>query len=128
MVSEITEGIEVMVKAKFEEKHSNFSNGMFLFSYHISISNKSNQPIKLLKRHWKIQDSNGEFNEVIGDGVVGNQPVIEPNQTHSYESYCNLKTDLGAMKGTYLMQRLTDKAYFEVAIPEFQLEAPFKAN
>lgn len=75
-----------------------------------------------------IFDSNGTKREVDGEGVVGLQPVIEPGNHHEYVSGCNLKTDMGSMKGFYEMIRIVDGQRFNVNIPEFQLITPYKLN
>jgi ApaG protein len=85
-------------------------------------------PVKLLRRHWHITDSNGSFRDVDGDGVVGQQPIIEPGESYQYVSAANLKSDIGKMSGTYEMENLYNKKLFTVNIPEFQLIAPFKMN
>ncbi len=84
--------------------------------------------VRLMSRHWYIFDSNGAKREVEGEGVVGVQPIIEPGSAHEYVSGCNLKTDMGSMKGEYHMMRLLDNAIFEVQIPEFYLIAPYRMN
>jgi ApaG protein len=81
-----------------------------------------------MNRHWTIFDSNGTKREVEGEGVVGQQPIIEPGNNHEYVSGCNLKTDIGSMKGSYEMKRIVDGQTFRVNIPEFYLITPFKLN
>ena len=88
----------------------------------------SNYAVRLLSRHWHIFDSNGAKREVEGEGVVGQQPIIEPGHSHEYVSGCNLKTDMGSMKGEYQMSRLIDHSSFGVQIPEFYLVAPYRMN
>ena len=85
-------------------------------------------PIKLLRRHWHIVDSNGSYRDVDGDGVVGQQPVIEPGDNYQYVSGANLRSDMGKMYGSYEMENMFNKKIIEVTIPEFQLIAPFKMN
>ena len=75
-----------------------------------------------------ISDSNGEMRQVEGEGVVGQQPVLEPGQSHQYISGCNLKTNIGKMAGTYLMERIIDGKKFQVKIPEFTMIVPYKLN
>ena len=128
MVEAITEGIKVSVESSFREFDSSYEKQVFIFTYQITISNHTSFPVQLLKRHWKITDSNGEIAEVIGDGVIGEQPTILPGSSHTYNSFCHLKTDLGTMEGKYLMERKNSHGLFEVTIPKFHLEVPFKAN
>ena len=101
---------------------------IFLFSYHISIDNKSEYVVQLLRRHWYIFDSCGEYREVEGEGVVGEYPILAPGDVYEYESACNLTTEIGKMSGTYLMERKIGKVPFKVRIPEFELIVPHKLN
>ncbi len=128
MVTEITEGVKVSVETIYQPEYSNPGNEHFMFAYKVRIENLGQYSVQLMRRHWYIFDSNGSHREVEGEGVVGQQPVIEPNQNHEYVSGCNLKTDIGSMKGAYIVKRLVDDAEFEVNIPEFQLVAPYRLS
>jgi len=128
MVTAITDGVKVSVETIYQPEYSNPANEHFMFAYRIEISNLSDYPVQLMRRQWFIFDSNSSRREVEGEGVVGLQPVIQPGESHVYVSGCNLKTDIGSMQGTYLMNRLVDDAEFEVEIPEFQLIAPYRLN
>jgi ApaG protein len=128
MVTIITDGVKVSVETQYQPEYSNPANDHFMFAYKINIENLTDYAVQLLRRHWYILDSNGMKREVEGEGVIGQQPVIDPGHTHEYVSGCNLKTDMGRMSGTYQMIRLLDNAVFEVQIPEFYLVAPFKLN
>ncbi|MDN3586654.1 Co2+/Mg2+ efflux protein ApaG [Pedobacter aquatilis] len=128
MVTAITDGVQVSVETIYQPEYSNPANEHFMFAYRIEISNLSDYPVQLMRRQWFIFDSNSSRREVEGEGVVGLQPIIQPGESHVYVSGCNLKTDMGSMQGTYLMNRLVDDAEFEVEIPEFQLIAPYRLN
>ncbi|MBK9731895.1 MAG: Co2+/Mg2+ efflux protein ApaG [Chitinophagaceae bacterium] len=128
MITKITAGVKISVETFYQEEYSQPLNNEFMFAYRITIENGSEQTVKLLRRHWYIFDSCGVTREVEGEGVVGLQPVIEPGKSHQYVSGSHLKTEIGHMHGTYLMERLIDGSQFEVNIPEFQLVAPFKLN
>jgi len=128
MITKITEGVKISVETFYQEEYSQPLNNEFMFAYRITIENGSEHTVKLLRRHWYIFDSCGVTREVEGEGVVGLQPVIEPNKSHQYVSGSHLKTEIGRMHGTYLMERLLDGRRFNVNIPEFQLVAPFKLN
>lgn len=128
MATQITHNIEVSVNSEYEVGHSDPSNNEFLYGYHVAISNKSNSTIQLLRRHWFIFDSRGDFSEVKGEGVIGEQPVLLPSQVHEYDSFCKLTTDFGKMWGTFLMKRMDDNELFEVKIPEFELITNSKLN
>ena len=128
MSARITKEVDVKVKVRYETEHSNPSLEQYVFSYHIQIFNHSSEAVQLLSRHWYIFDSNGEYKEVKGEGVVGQQPIILPSQSHEYRSYSNLKTDIGMMWGTYLMKKVNSNKLFEAKIPEFQLISPSRLN
>ncbi len=128
MVTAITQGVKITVDTFFQEGHSDPVNDHFMFAYRISIENLTDFSIQLISRKWRIFDSNGSYRVVEGEGVVGVQPVIEPGDNYQYVSACNLKTDVGSMEGHYDMIRLSDLFSFQVAIPKFELVAPFKLN
>jgi len=128
MYKAITKDVEVSVETFYQETASNPEAEKFVFAYRIVIENHSEFTIKLLSRHWHIIDSNGQLSEVEGEGVIGQQPVIEPDQKHEYVSGCELQSELGKMHGTYLMERQSDGAQFEVEIPEFVMIAPYRLN
>jgi ApaG protein len=128
MVREITEGIKVSVVTEYQPDYSSPSQMHFVFTYRITIENGSEYTIQLLRRHWFIHDANSTVREVEGQGVVGQQPTLEPGQTHQYVSGCNLKSGVGKMYGTYLMERVMDGKQFKVTIPEFTMVAPFRMN
>jgi ApaG protein len=128
MVSKISEGIKISVETYYQPDYSNPVNNEFMFAYKITIENNNSFPVKLLSRHWHIVDSNGSLREVEGEGVVGVQPLINPGENYQYISGCNLRTEIGKMHGTYLMENLTNKKTFTVIIPSFQMSTPFKLN
>ena len=126
--TKVTHGIKISVETKFQSEHSVAEHRHYLFSYRITIENKSDYTVQLLSRHWDIYDSSSEHSEVDGEGVVGEQPVLEPGELFEYESACSLNTDVGQMSGNYLMERKIDKARFNVTIPEFELIVPHRLN
>lgn len=128
MVTTITDGVKVSVETQYQPEYSNPANDHYMFAYKINIENLSDYTVQLLRRRWDIFDSNGSHREVEGEGVVGEQPVIEPGKSHEYVSGCNLKTDIGRMKGEYQMVRTMDNAVFDVEIPEFFMVAPYRLN
>jgi ApaG protein len=128
MTTEVTAGISVSVETFYQPTHSNPTHGHFVFAYRIAINNKSSEMIRLKKRHWYIVDSDSTKREVEGEGVVGEQPYIAPGETYRYVSGCNLNTEIGKMFGTYLMERVSDKKFFYVKIPEFKMVAPCRLN
>lgn len=128
MEQQITEGVSITVEVFYNEQQSNPVLGEYTFNYRISIDNFSNYPIKLLRRYWQIFDSNGTVREIDGDGVVGQQPVLEPGESFQYVSGANIKTDMGRMVGRYQMENMMNKKLFLVQVPEFDLIAPYKMN
>jgi ApaG protein len=128
MPTKVTENIEISVITKFELEQSSITDKQYLFSYTIDIKNLRDSPVQLLSRHWFIFDSIGKYNEVKGEGVIGQQPIINQGQIHSYQSFCRLQSDIGLMWGTFLMKSLEDDKLFEVKIPEFQLITPERLN
>src|SRR5690606_5869255 len=128
MISKISEGVEVSVETFYQPDYSNPVSGEFMFAYRITIENHNSFAVKLHRRHWHIIDGNGTTREVEGEGVVGVQPILQPSEKYQYVSGCNLQTEIGRMYGTYLMENLENKNFFEVNIPEFEMEAPFKLN
>ena len=128
MVMQTTDGVQVSVETEYQPEYSSPKKNHFVFTYRISIDNQSSYTVQLLRRHWMIYDTNGEVSEVEGEGVVGQQPVLEPGERHQYVSGCHLKTSMGKMSGSYLMERALDGKLFEVAIPTFNMVVPFRMN
>ena len=128
MYNAITNDIKVIVESFYQDSASYPDAMHFVFAYRITIENHSEHTIKLLRRHWYIIDGDGSKSEVEGEGVIGQQPVLEPEQSHQYVSGCNLHTEMGKMFGTYLMEKLSDGTTFEVEIPEFLMIAPYRYN
>lgn len=128
MITTITDGVKVSVETQYQPEYSNPATDHFMFAYKINIENLGENTIQLLRRHWEIFDSNGAHREIEGEGVVGEQPVIEPGKSHEYISGCNLKTDMGSMKGEYQMIRMVDNTMFDVMIPKFYMVAPYRLN
>lgn len=118
-----TSGIRVEVRPRFSLADSDPSDGTFVFSYRISMSNEGETPAQLLFRHWLIHDSVGDDSVVDGEGVVGQQPFLDPGDRHEYRSYCVLRSPVGYMEGYYTFAR-PDGEEFRVDIPRFELEGP----
>src|SRR5690554_8165682 len=104
MVTEITHGVKVSVSTSYQPEYSSPGQAHFVFTYRILIETTSEYTVQLLKRHWYIHNANGLVREVKSDGVVGQQPVLESGESHEYVSGCNIKTELGKMLSTYLME------------------------
>ena len=123
----VTEGITVRVAVSFLPEQSRIEAGKWFWIYHIRIENGSDQTVQLLTRHWRITDGRGGVNLVEGDGVVGEQPVLAPGDSHDYVSGCPLTTPHGSMAGHYLF-RSSEGELIEAAIPYFPLAAPATAG
>lgn len=128
MVSAITQDIKVSVEAHFKESFSNPKLSKFLFSYDVFIENFNSFPVKLLSRHWNIFDSFGGSRVVEGMGVIGKQPIIEPNGSYHYTSWCPLESEIGYMDGNYYFLNVETQESFEVLIPRFELISPLIQN
>ena len=115
--------LSVSVRPQYLEAHSNPDEQHFVFAYTVTISNTGEHTAQLLARHWIITDGNNRIEEVKGDGVVGEQPVLQPGEAYEYTSGCPLPTSFGSMKGSYLFVA-EDGTRFEAAIPEFVLSTP----
>ncbi|HXB11312.1 MAG TPA: Co2+/Mg2+ efflux protein ApaG [Bacteroidia bacterium] len=128
IVTQVTQGIKITVKAVYEPLHSRPYQSYFVFSYNIAIENKSDVTIKLLRRHWHIFDTLAGWHEVEGEGVISMQPVMHPSEEYQYESFCPLMSEAGKMHGTYLMENKKDGSTFLVNIPLFELIVPYRSN
>src|SRR5690554_4631047 len=127
-VKQMTEGVCVSVEVFYRAEQSNPVNNSYVFMYRITIDNYANVPLQLLRRNWYIVDSLTGMSNVEGEGVIGQTPILECNETFQYVSGANLRSEMGKMYGVYNFKNLFNNKEFEVIIPEFQLIAPFKAN
>jgi ApaG protein len=124
----ITNGIQISVNPDYDYDNQDMSDEKSLFTYEITIKNHSTHTVQLIERNWNIFDSLGGMKEVHGPGVVGKQPVLEPQHSFSYTSWCPLESEIGFMEGSYTMLNLDDDTHFEVKIPRFFLIAPYRMN
>lgn len=115
-------GIRITVRPMYLRDQSEPSQNHYLFAYFIRIENIASLPAQLLSRRWLIHDEVGEDTEVTGEGVVGEQPLIDPGSVHEYQSFCVLKSGEGFMEGHYTFLR-ADGATFDATIPRFVLSA-----
>jgi ApaG protein len=115
--------IRVDVETRYVEDQSNPEQNYYVFAYTITIQNQGMQSAQLLTRHWVITDSNQKVQEVRGDGVVGEQPLLKPGEQFVYTSGTMLETEIGTMKGSYQMLA-DDGSHFDAAIDEFVLSTP----
>ena len=127
LASATTGGITVRVSVSYLPEQSEPTRGRWFWAYHIRIENEGRRAVQLLTRHWIITDGRGARHTVEGEGVVGEQPTIEPGAAFDYVSGCPLATPTGAMQGSYQMID-EDGERFDVAIPRFALTAPAVAE
>ena len=105
----------------YAEQHS--SPGQHVFVYFITLENRGHETVQLLSREWFIYDGNGEVGHVQGEGVVGDQPILEPGQSYQYNSFCPIAQPPGSMHGYYTFQNTLGEL-FRVEIPAFALRLP----
>ena len=123
MNTSINHKIRVDVSTSYVDDQSKPDEGRYVFSYTITILNEGTLPAKLLARHWVITDANGKVQDVRGDGVVGEQPRLQPGQGFRYSSGAVIETPVGAMQGSYQMLA-DDGARFDAPIAPFRLAKP----
>jgi len=126
MYQTTTRAIAVTVKPTFLEEQSSPTEDYYVWAYQVRIENRSGDTVQLRSRYWRITDASGRVQEVRGDGVVGEQPVLRPGQTFEYTSGTPLATPSGIMVGSYRMETQQGES-FDVAIPAFSLDSPHEA-
>ncbi|WP_207537459.1 Co2+/Mg2+ efflux protein ApaG [Sabulicella rubraurantiaca] len=119
-----TRGIRVSVRAVHLEDQSDPDAGRWVWAYRVEIANLSNVTVQLLKRTWLITDAGGRTQRVHGEGVVGEQPVLEPGEAFTYTSGTPLSTPSGIMRGLYHMVATATGEPFDVVVPPFSLDSP----
>lgn len=123
MYQKTTNAIQVTVKPFYLEEQSSPDEAHYVWAYWVRIENCGEETVQLRNRHWRITDAMGRVHEVRGDGVVGEQPVLEPGESFEYTSGTPLSTPSGIMVGSYGMVRDNGEA-FDVDIPAFSLDSP----
>ncbi len=127
MYRAVTRNIEITAKPHFLEGQSKPDEGQYVWAYTITIANNGREPVQLLTRHWIITDALGKQQEVKGPGVVGEQPLLHPQDSFTYSSGCPLTTPSGLMTGTYGMITHAGE-HFEAVIPAFSLDSRFDSH
>ena len=123
MYRAVTRQIEVTVEPNFLPERSVVDRGQYFWSYTIIITNFGSETVQLKRRHWIITDANGRQQEIRGDGVIGEQPVLAPGERHKYTSGVPLTTASGFMTGRYQMVSESGEQ-FEIEVPTFSLDSP----
>jgi len=126
MYEAITRGISVAVAPSFLADQSDPEKHRYVWAYHVTIRNHGDQTVQLHSRHWRITDASGRVQEVRGEGVVGEQPVLAPGQSFEYTSGAPLPTPTGFMGGSYQM-RTHQGELFDAVIPTFSLDSPHQS-
>ena len=119
----ITKGIAVSVVPTYLEAQSSPGSSQYFWAYRVIIENLGEETVQLLSRHWMITNARGEFTEVKGAGVVGDQPVLKPGESYEYTSGAPLDTTSGMMGGAYQMETEGGER-FDIEIPTFSLDSP----
>ena len=123
MYTKTTNSISITVNPYYLEDQSEPDEQHYVWAYQITINNMSKESVQLKNRFWKIIDSNGSKKEVSGEGVVGEQPILQPGEKFEYTSGTPLSTPSGFMEGYYQMET-RDGDKFEDTIPLFSLDSP----
>ncbi len=118
--TETTDGVKITISPRFLPERSELDSGIFAFAYHVTITNTSAEPIKLLNRHWRIFSGSKQISDVKGEGVLGEQPEIMPGFSHKYSSWTVIRDTTGSMDGAYTFVSESG-VFFDAAIPEFHL-------
>jgi ApaG protein len=123
----LTNGILVTVRSEYLAERSSPSARRYAFAYTVQISNQGGETAQLRSRHWLISDATGEVQEVRGEGVVGEQPVLAPGESFEYTSWCVIATSTGSMRGTYQMISARGEP-FDAEVAPFRLAMPHSLN
>jgi ApaG protein len=123
MYSAVTRQIEVTVKPNFMPERSSAEKRQYFWSYTIVITNSGQETVQLRTRHWIITDASGRKQEVRGEGVIGEQPMLVPGERFEYTSFVPLPTASGFMTGSYQMEAKSGER-FEIDVPTFSLDSP----
>jgi ApaG protein len=123
----VTDDIRVEVMSSYSPENSKPTQGEWVFQYTVRITNQGSETVQLISRHWVITDATDDVEEVRGPGVIGEQPTLAPGQSFKYSSWCQLKTPVGMMQGTYQMAR-PNGSQFDIEIAPFALKARYTVH
>jgi ApaG protein len=127
MSEAVTNDIRVEVLSRHAPEHSRSLQGEWVFQYTVRITNRGLDTVQLISRHWIITDALDHVEEVVGPGVVGEQPVLAPGESYKYSSWCPLKTPTGMMRGTYQMVGANGQQ-FDIEVAPFGLKARYTVH
>jgi len=131
MTSLTTQEVTVSAESVYQRQYSEPAKCQYVYAYRIRIANIGNRPVQLLSRAWEVIDATGARRLVEGEGVVGRQPIIAPGDYHEYTSWVQFETPIGAMRGSYVMERKergNRNVLFQVEVPKFLHIAPETLN
>jgi ApaG protein len=120
---ETTNYISVSVSPEYLHQQSEPSDNHFTWAYHVHIENSGSTSIQVLARHWKVTDIKGQSHEIVGDGLVGKQPVLKSGEVFRYSSGTPLSTPSGFMSGSFLLISEGGEL-FNALVPSFSLDSP----
>ena len=123
----VTNNVRVEVLSRYSPENSHPQQDTWVFQYTVRITNQGVEAVQLISRHWIITDAFEHTEEVKGEGVVGEQPLLAPGESFKYSSWCPLKTPMGMMHGTYQMAG-AGGSRFDIQIAPFALKAPYTVN
>ncbi|MEM7570026.1 MAG: Co2+/Mg2+ efflux protein ApaG [Pseudomonadota bacterium] len=124
--AQTTLGVTIHAQPMFMDDESEPDAHQFMWAYTIRIDNDRSDDIELRSRYWRIVDSYGRCEEVRGDGVVGEQPIIRPGESFEYTSCCPLSTASGMMDGSY--EFIVGGMKQRIPVPSFSLDSPYTAG
>lgn len=116
--------ISVTVWPEFIDNKTSLNGDIYVWSYQVLVENKREEAVQIIKRAWKIVDEKGVVQEISGEGVVGEQPIILPNASFQYSSGVHLSNPSGIMSGKYFIKKIGDEKMLEIEIPHFSLDVP----
>ena len=119
-----TRDVVVRVEPEFLSDQSSPADDRYIWAYTVEIENRGEEEVQVVKRFWKIADSDGQVQEVHGEGVVGEMPMLQPGEIFRYTSGAPLSAPSGIMLGSYGMKN-KDGEQYDVTIPAFSLDSPF---
>jgi len=118
--SKTTRDIKVTVFPEFADDRSNPARNLYAYSYTVELENIGSETVQLINRHWRVFSAGIQVADIKGEGVIGEQPVLEPNMKFQYTSWTMVSDPIGSMKGSYTF--MSDQSeWFDVEIPEFSL-------
>lgn len=128
MIQQVTRGIKISVKTKFEGSFLKENVPHHAFKYFITIENQSKNVVQLLSRHWKIKETINQPQYLNGVGVVGKKPILRSGQSYTYQSGSLITSPMGSMSGTFIMINFSNANKFNVEVPHFKLNVPYILN